>query len=242
MALAIYSADGSVRPPEHWAVVPDLVWEVATYLDRPRDVLSMGLVNWRFRDAIDDSVWRVLCHRPVTDRIPRPFPSFQHYYRAAIMQTPTESVTNAYGPLPQGVSRRGNIIQRDHHGVFGNDTTLPIIRTTKQGRCQILLLDRAEHIYLGVASSVAPSATTALTGNGYQLYVMPFVIPGAVLQLQTLTTTVNGVSTLCLKATRPAVEDGIEDVVMCEPLPWSYRPDWCFAVGLGAHGASCAVL
>jgi hypothetical protein len=241
MALVIYSADGSVRPPEHWAVVPDLVWEVATYLDRPRDVLSMGLVNWRFRDAIDDSVWRVLCHLPVFKRVPRYYPSFQHYYRVVHMERGSKSQFNTYCAMPRGVARQGNIVKRSQGGKSSGDC-VPLVRTTKQDRCEILLLEHAEHVYVGVSSSAAPGASQGLYGNGFQLYVMPYVNPGTLLNVQTVTLEVDGAPTPCLKATRPAAQGNTEDVVMCEPLPQLYSPEWCFTVGLGAQGASCAVL
>jgi len=236
-------------PPQHWTVVDDLIWEVATWAgEDPRAVCRLGQVNWRFREAVDDSVWRDMCrYDPRLKAPPRPFNSFQQYYRAAVMQHPTsESGENTlFGPIVRGVMTNGNIAQRERAATFG-DTFFPIVQVHRQTTCDLLLLDRAEHIFVGLAASGAPTTSRVLAQpHTHALFVVPYCIPGCSLTLRKERgggTNDPGVPFRFTVTRQIQCDDEPrEAVVVSEELP-AEAYGWNFAFGLGAHGASCAAL
>jgi hypothetical protein len=264
MALAVIPRDASVdsddnvvpavpRPPQHWTICDDLIWEVATWAGDPATVCNLATANWRFREAVDDSVWRLLCHfGPRLQAPPRPFGSFQQYYRACVMQHPEagsdrDGARGPFGPLVRGVRTRGNIVERERAASFG-DVFFPIVQVVhERAKCDLLLLDRAEHVFVGLAASSAATTSRVLETRGtHSLFVVPYCIPGTCLTLaREIQEGVmpDGSDGLVFTATRQIQcdDEPREAIAVRQVLPLD-AVNWNYAFGLGAHGASCAAL
>lgn len=247
VAYRDFTAQPDARAPDHWTVVPQLIWDVATFLDH-RGVVAMSMVNGIFREALDDSVWQVLS-RMQGLRVPRPFPSFKLYYRCAVLQH-TPAVTRAlFDELPRNVVREGNVIRNTV--TLGIETSLPVVRLQLAQQCTIMMLDRAEQVFLGVAAPTAPKSTSRVEiPNQLRLFPIGFALPGQIITLKMRPMPERGADAHLLIGIRSSfigardvegaeAETAASDVVIDEVV---HVPTPTFAVGLAAFRAAFSVI
>lgn len=194
---------------------------------------------------MDDTVWRTLCKfPPYCDRPPNPFASFQHYYRAAVAQIPDAIGDDLFGSIPPRVFQKGSILQRELTATGCLDSNLPVIRILRRTKVQILLLDRAERLFIGIASNRSPHLISQLQRAGsHYLFPTAFCLPGMVIDVELArrpSRRAPGSDVLVLRVTQTehqytTIEEEIDSV----------REDdssWTFAVGFGCPGAGFSVL
>lgn len=166
------------KPAASFAAVSELIMRIGFFADA-QSLGRMKQVNTRFHEAIaNDEVWAVHCKFNQHRRPPYPFPSNETYYRVFHAQD-GGAQTSIFGSLPTGASRSGSMIR----GGDNCEVRLPVIQLcTKKKRVDILLLDRAEHIFVGCTNTNVTSVTT-LEGPGCSFNVIPWVFPGVAVTL-----------------------------------------------------------
>lgn len=200
-----------VPTPKTWTTVAGVIREIAEFADA-ESICALRAVSSTFYDALDDTVWRCLCHRSF---LPAPFRSFELYYRAAVMRQPGESDSGGgehhaaalrFGKLPRSVNRTGNIVRgttahtsqsfpvvvlqlhEHHHAVAtaANGASASAAGGAALPTASVLLLDRAEQVNVGVCYNADGFDASKLWGAEHSLHVVPFALPGMPLTLALL--------------------------------------------------------
>ena len=213
---------------ERASFLPDVLYTIATFC-APREIGRLRKVNTLFYTSCDDSVFASHCEK-YTRFLPAPFPTYELYYRCVVFGQTELSGSAFFGSSPLGVRFRGNLCEL--YGAF-EIHNIPVIRLAGQrDTVRVLLLDRAEHVYVGiVATGSRLQNTRTLTGPQHLFITLPYVLPGMVVSLSA--------SEEGLVVRRIVKEDEME-VLYVTPIP--FPKPWMFAVAAGAPHASFAVL
>eukprot|EP00759_Apiculatamorpha_spiralis_P027996 PhF_6_TR30584/c1_g2_i1/m.44982 len=215
----------------------DVVWKVATYVDM-KSLGRMRCVNHSFFRACNDAVFIDHC-QGIASRLPPQIPSYEAYYRCVRHGVPTSRspMIASHSTVPEGIRVKGNLFQLQS---LNRQGCLPVVKIKSN---HVLLMDRAEHIYLGVLGreGFGMENVMSLYGTSHVFTIPSYVLPGTMLSVETVdfpTPTEDGAYGRVSIRNMSGAMVG-ETIDMCDIM---FPRPWHVAVAPGAPGASFAVL
>eukprot|EP00759_Apiculatamorpha_spiralis_P045651 PhF_6_TR42416/c0_g1_i1/m.63974 len=143
---------------------------------------------------LDDHIYQLYCGLP-GDSPPAPYPSFEAYFRTNILTVYDKwTRPNASRFFPDHTQSHMSLL--NFNGglctlrAFMMYNPLPVVHVTSyptksSGRkTRIMLLSRAEHIFVGVCCQHIPMRTASIVTKQCHCAVLPYILPGCVIDIE----------------------------------------------------------